>query len=192
MAKAKQAPRSGEVLTARESGQREAPKRGTVANLLPGSADLHIHAPQVRAAQTAAAMAEIEPAPVPVSANDSANPGFHRLLTNQSVALLQISFAAPDAAKYLAAVACGRKKGEQWRMAAARDVLDRVAATGATVTAAQMAQAAAARADADLVPLLTRLADARALAARKAAAVDVDAVHKQAESGQISGTGESA
>lgn len=157
-------------------------------NLRRGTPDIYTHSPQYRASLQREDIRAETSEPIPISATASHNTGFHKLLTHQSVALLEVSAGAQEAARYLVAVASGRKKGEQWRMTAARDVLDRVAATGATVSAAQQAQASAARADADLAPLLAKLLEARALAARKAGAVDVDATQQSPETGRISGT----
>lgn len=157
-------------------------------NLRRGTPDIYTHSPQYRASLQREDIRAETSEPIPISATASHNTGFHKLLTHQSVALLEVSAGAQEAARYLVAVASGRKRGEQWRMTAARDVLDRVAATGATVSAAQQAQASAARADADLAPLLAKLLEARALAARKAGAVDVDALPQTGESGQESGT----
>jgi len=176
---------AGEVIPARRNRADHLPKGGR-----PG---FHMHSPSYKAhladkARAKGDLATIERAPLPVTGAGAENLAFHQLLTNQSVALTEIGEGAGEAARYLVAVAMGRKKGEQWRMTAARDVLDRVAATGATVSAAQQAQASAARADADLAPLLAKLLEARALAARKAGAVDVDATQQSPETGRISGT----
>ena len=99
--------------------------------------------------------------------------------TAQSLALDELAGHAVKAATYIGRVATGRAKGEQWRMRAAESVLDRIGATAATIDR-QRDRAAAADA-ASLAPLLARLAQAQALAARKASATD-------AETGQTSGT----
>ena len=104
---------------------------------------------------------------------------FHNVESSQSLALEELAEHAVQAARYVGRVATGRAKGEQWRMRAAADVLDRIGVTGATVAAAR--ERAAGADAASLAPLLARLAQAQALAARKAGATD-------AETGQSSGT----
>ena len=98
---------------------------------------------------------------------------------SQSLALDALADHAVQAATYIGRVATGRAKGEQWRMRAAADVLDRIGATAATVD--RQRERAAGADVAALAPLLARLAQAQALAARKAGATD-------AETGQSSGT----
>ena len=97
----------------------------------------------------------------------------------QTIALDALAEHAVQAATYIGRVATGRAKGEQWRMRAAADVLDRIGATAATVD--RQRERAAGADVAALAPLLARLAQAQALAARKAGATD-------AETGQTSGT----
>lgn len=109
------------------------------------------------------------------------NASMASLLTYQALSLNEVGYHLLDAAKYLGAVASGRKKGEQWRMRAAESLLDRGGVTGSTVERAQIAAQAAAQGGADLGAMLDKLVAARQFAARKASATD-------AETGQISGT----
>ena len=114
-----------------------------------------------------------------IAQTSHADKPFHNVESSQSLALDELASHAVKAATYIGRVATGRAKGEQWRMRAAADVLDRIGATAATIDR-QRDRAAAADA-ASLAPLLARLAQAQALAARKASATD-------AETGQTSGT----
>ncbi len=131
-------------------------------------------------AKEAAAIAPVSPTPIAPGNASTVSHQFGRLLTNQSVGLIEVSEGALDAARYLVAVATGRKKGEQWRMRAAESILDRTGVTGSTVERAQIAAQAASSAGADLGAMLSKLVEARALAARKQGATD-------AETGQTSG-----
>ena len=116
--------------------------------------------------------------PVPVGANPPNN-----VEAAQSLALDALAIYAVKAAHYLGRVATGRAKGEQWQIRASSDVLDRLGVTGATVAAAR--ERAAGADAASLAPLLARLAQAQALAARKAGATDAQI---EPDSGQTSGT----
>ena len=120
-----------------------------------------------KAGQAAAAQ------PITVGANPPNN-----VEAAQSLALDALAIYAVKAAHYVGRVATGRAKGEQWALRSSMDLLDRLGVTGATVAAARDRAAADA---ASLAPLLARLAQAQALAARKASATD-------AETGQTSGT----
>ena len=102
-----------------------------------------------------------------------------RMSQYQSDAFDALGPSMVKAATYLARVASGRIKGEQWRMRASESLLDRGGVVAATIERA--ADRAAAADAASLAPLLARLAQAQALAARKASATD-------AETGQTSGT----
>ena len=102
-----------------------------------------------------------------------------RMSQYQSDAFDALGPSLVKAATYLARVASGRIKGEQWRMRASESLLDRGGVVAATIERA--ADRAAAADAASLAPLLARLAQAQALAARKASATD-------AETGQTSGT----
>ena len=101
------------------------------------------------------------------------------LAQHQALAFEAIGEQMVGAARYLGRVASGRIKGEQWRMRAAESLLDRGGVVAATIDRAR--DRAAAADAASLAPLLARLAQAQALAARKASATD-------AETGQTSGT----
>lgn len=154
--------------------------------------ELYKHSPKWQAAQARKAglqqSADITPPPVtvlPMQPNCISNSGTDAILLHQGLSLQEIAVHALDAARYLGAVASGRKKGEQWRMRAAEQCLDRIGVTGDTVARAQIAAQAAASASADLGSLLERLVQARQLAARKAEAVDL-------ETGQTSGKPEGA
>lgn len=127
---------------------------------------------------------QILPGPAPGAegavAQDSQVSLITPVLTKQIDSLRTLAEGGADAAKYLVQVARGRKKGDQWRMRACSEILDRIDATGATVERARAAGANAAIGAADLGALLSKLAEARALQARKAGAID-------AETGQTSG-----
>lgn len=114
-----------------------------------------------------------------IAQTSQADKPFHNVESSQSLALEELAAHAVKAATYIGRVATGRAKGEQWRMRAAESVLDRIGATAATID--RQRERAAASDAASLAPLLARLAQAQALAARKAGATD-------AESGQTSGT----
>ena len=147
--------------------------------------ELYKHAPSYKAAQAVSLPADT-PALIPQCETRSHSPALERLLKNQSVGLIEVSDGAPEAAKYLVAVATGRKRGEQWRMRAAESILDRTGVTGSTVERAQIAAQAAAGAGADIAPLLERIG--QALALRQRAATAIDAVPQTPETGQKSGT----
>ena len=151
--------------------------------LAPPNPNLYLSSPSYKASQRAKevqALAAVPPQSTPSGNAPTVSHQFGRLLTNQSVGLIEVSEGALDAARYLVAVATGRKKGEQWRMRAAESILDRTGVTGSTVERAQIAAQAASSAGADLGAMLTKLVEARALAARKQGATD-------AETGQTPG-----
>ena len=141
---------------------------------------------QYKASRAVPIPPDIQPVVAPQAAPRSMSPALERLLKNQSVGLIEVSDGAPEAAKYLVAVATGRKRGEQWRMRAAESILDRTGVTGSTVERAQIAAQAAAGAGADIAPLLERIG--QALALRQRAATAIDAVQQTPETGQKSGT----
>lgn len=152
--------------------------------------------PQGTDNQPGAAGGEVIPAPkVPfwqmspkwqagqIAQTSQADKPFHNVESSQSLALEELAAHAVKAATYIGRVATGRAKGEQWRMRAAESVLDRIGATAATID--RQRERAAASDAASLAPLLARLAQAQALAARKAGATDAQITP---ESGQTSGT----
>ena len=183
------------------------PKRRNPADHLPkaGRKDFHTLSPkwqagqakraQAAAVQEAAAKAieaglvepgtiTVEPRQIQTIAPQSSTPShdvkFHDVVKNQAHALHELSTIAVEAAQYIGKVVRGKVKGEQWRVRGAEFVLQSIAATGSTVERAQIAAQAASSAGADLGAMLTKLVEARALAARKADATD-------AETGQTSG-----
>lgn len=110
------------------------------------------------------------------------------ILIKQGAALNRAADYALEAVEYMGRVASGRVRVPATvRLAAARDIAGIAGVSFDRVEAALERQRAAG-ADANLAPLLAKLLEARALAARKAGAVDVDAAQQPGESGQISGT----
>jgi hypothetical protein len=181
--------RATERRMADRRAKREAAERAARGDSLEVQGESKTQGPDL---QPGAAGGEVIPAPkVPfwqmspkwqagqIAQTSQADKPFHNVESSQSLALEELAAHAVKAATYIGRVATGRAKGEQWRMRAAESVLDRIGATAATIDR-QRERAAAADA-ASLAPLLARLAQAQALAARKASATD-------AETGQTSGT----
>lgn len=166
------------------TGKAEPKRRGRVENLSRGRPDIHTLSPGWQAHQRKQAAIQAQDNQPPARLNNQTE--LSSFLSHQSVAFAEIGPMLVDAAKYLGAVASGRKKGEQWRVTTARDLLDRGGVTGATIERAQAAATGAAQSEADLGQLLARLVEARKLADRRAEAVD--AAQQTAETGQKPGT----